>query len=79
MGIYSDLPSVSSYTSQIILYRSLHAYQQSILEFTIQEISYSDSLSIITGVGTGCVLSEKELDMAGLSIVLQLKDLRVDQ
>jgi len=33
--IYSDLSPVSSYPSQIILYRSLHAYQQSILKSTI--------------------------------------------
>ena len=68
VGIYSDLPSVSSYTSQIILYRSLHAYQWSILEFTIQEISYLGSLSIITEAEASCVLLEKVLDIAGLSM-----------
>jgi len=31
-GIYSDLSSVSSYPSQITLYRSLHAHWQSILK-----------------------------------------------
>jgi len=35
VGIYLDLSSVSSYSSQIILYRSLHAHQRLILEFTI--------------------------------------------
>ena len=59
---------MSSYPSQITLYRSLHAHQQSILESTIQEISYLDSLSIITEVGAGCILSEKVLDIAGLSM-----------
>jgi len=34
-GIYSDLSPVSSYSSQITLYRSLHAHWWSILEFTI--------------------------------------------
>ena len=68
MGIHSDLSSVSSYPSQIILYRSLHAHQQSILESIIQEISYLGFLSIITGAGTGCFLSEKELDIADSSI-----------
>ena len=33
--IYSDSSPVSSYPSQIILYRSLHACRQSILESTI--------------------------------------------
>jgi len=67
-GIHSDSSPVSSYPSQITLYKSLHAYQQSILESTIWEISYSDSLSIITGVGTSCVLLEKKLDVAGSSM-----------
>jgi len=66
--IHLNLSSVSSYPSQIILYRSLHAHQQSILESTIQEILYSGSLSIITSAGTGCVLLGKELNVAGLSI-----------
>jgi len=68
VGIYSDLSLISLYSSQIILYRSMHAHQQSILESTIQEISYLSSPSIITSAETGCVLLEKELDMAGLSI-----------
>ena len=68
MGIYSDLSPVSSYPSQITLYRSLHAHQQLILEFTIQEISYLGALSIMTGAGAGCILLEKVLDVAGLSI-----------
>jgi len=68
VGIHSDSSLVSSYSSQITFYRSLHAHQQSILESTIQEISYSGSLSIITRVGTNCVLLEKELDVAGLSM-----------
>jgi len=63
--IHSDLSPVSSYPSQIILYRSLHICQQSILESTIQEISYSGSPSIITGVRASYILLEKELDMAG--------------
>ena len=68
VGIYSDLSLVSSYPSQIILYRSLHTYWQFILESTIQEISYSGSPSIITGTGAGCVLLEKKLDMVGSSV-----------
>jgi len=68
VGIYSDSSPVFSYPSQITLYRSLHAHQQSILESTIQEISYSGSLSIMTGAGAGCILSEKVLDVAGSSI-----------
>ena len=67
-GIHLDLSLVSSYPSQITLYRSLHAHQQTILESTIWEISYSGSLSIITGVEAGCILSEKVLDVAGSSI-----------
>ena len=43
---------------------SLRAYWQSILESTIQEISYLGSLSIMTGVEAGCILSEKVLDVA---------------
>jgi len=35
VGIHLDSSSVSSYPSQITLYRSLHAHQQSILKFTI--------------------------------------------
>jgi len=66
--IHSDSSPVSSYSSQITLYRSLHAYQQSILESTIQEILYLDSSSIITKVRTSCVLLEKELNVAGLSM-----------
>ena len=69
VGIHSDSSPVSSYPSQITLYRSLHACRQSILESTIQEISYSGSLSIMTGVEAGCILSEKVLDMAGLSMI----------
>ncbi len=66
--IYSDLSLVSLYPSQIILYRSLHIFQQSILESTIQEISYLGSLSIITRAGVSCILLEKELDMVGSSM-----------
>ena len=66
--IHSDSSSVSLYPSQITLYRSLHACQQSILESTIQEISYLGSLSIITRAGASCVLLEKELDVVGLSM-----------
>ena len=66
--IHSDSSPVFSYPSQIILYRSLHAHQQSILESTIQEISYSGSLSIMTGAGAGCILLEKVLDMVSSSI-----------
>ena len=68
MKIYLDLSLVSLYLSQIILYRSLHAHQQSILKFTIQEISYSGSLSIMTRVGASYILSGKVLDIAGLSM-----------
>jgi len=45
--------SVSSYPSHITLYSSLHALQQSILESTILEISYSGSPSMITSAGRG--------------------------
>jgi len=38
------------------------------LESTIQEISYSDSLSIITRVEASCVLLGKELDVVGSNI-----------
>ena len=68
VGIHSDLSPVSSYPNQITLYRSLHAHQQSILEFTIQEISYSGFPSIMTGAEAGCILSEKVLDVVGSSI-----------
>jgi len=68
MGIHSDLSPVSSYPSQITLYRSLHARQRSILESTIWEISYSGSPSIMTGAGAGCILSEKVLDVVGSSM-----------
>jgi len=66
--IHLDSSPVSSYPSQITLYRSLHVRQQSILESTIQEISYLGSLSIMTGAETGCILLEKMLDMVGLSM-----------
>ena len=66
--IHSDSSPVSSYTSQITLYRSLHVRRQSILEFTIREISYSGSPSIMTGAGAGCILSEKVLDVVGSSM-----------
>jgi len=66
--IHSESSSVSSYSSQIILYKSLHACWQLILESTILEISYLSFPSIITGVGASCVLLEKELDMVGLSM-----------
>ena len=68
VGIYLDLSLVSSYSNQITLYRSLHACQQLILESTIQEISYLGSLSIMTGAGTSCILSEKVLDVVGSSM-----------
>jgi len=38
------------------------------LEFTVLEISYSGSLSIITGVEASYVLLGKELDIAGLNM-----------
>ena len=66
--IYSDLSLVSSYPSQITLYRSLYAHQRSILESTIQEISYSGSLSIMTGAEAGYILLEKVLDVVGSSM-----------
>jgi len=66
--IHLDLSSVSSYPSQITLYRSLHAYQQLILESTIWEISYLGSPSIITRAGASCILLEKKLGMVGSSI-----------
>ena len=68
MEIYSDLSPVFLYSSQITLYKSLHTCQQLILKFTIWEISYLGFLSIITRVEASCILLEKELDMAGLSI-----------
>jgi len=64
-GIHSDSSPVFSYSNQITLYRSLHVHWQSILEFTIWEISYLGSLSIMTGTGAGCILSEKMLDVVG--------------
>ena len=66
--IHSDSFSVSSYSSQITLYRSLHAHWWSILESTIQEISYSGSPSIMTGVGASYILLEKVLDVVGSSM-----------
>ena len=68
VGIHSDSSGVSLYSSQIILYRSLHAHWQSILESMIQEISYLDSPSIMTGAGTGCILLEKMLNVVGSSM-----------
>ena len=68
VGIHSDSSPVSSYPSQITLYRSLHARRRSILESTIWEISYSGSPSIMTEAGAGCILSEKVLDVAGSSM-----------
>ena len=65
VGIHSDSFPVSLYPSQITLYRSLHAYQRSILESTIWEISYLGSPSIMTGAGASCILLEKVLDVAG--------------
>ena len=67
-GIYSDSSLVFLYPSQIILYKSLHAHWQFILESTICKILYSGFLSIITGAETSCVLSEKELNIAGSSM-----------
>ena len=64
IGIYLDSSLVSLYSSQITLYRSLHAFQQLILDSTIQEILYLGSLSIITRAEASCILLEKELDMA---------------
>ena len=52
-GNHSESLSVSLYPSHITLYSSLHALWQSILELTILEISYSGSLSMITGAGRG--------------------------
>jgi len=66
--IYLDSSLVSSYPSQITLYRSLYAHQQSILESTIREISYLGSPSIMTRAGAGCILLEKVLDVAGSSM-----------
>ena len=68
VGIHSDSSPVSSYPSQITLYRSLHIYWQSILESTIYKILYSGFLSIITRAGTSCIFSEKVLDITGLSM-----------
>ena len=68
IGIYSDLSSVSLYSSQIILYKSLHVCWKSILESTIWEILYLVSLLIITSVEASCILLGKELDVVGLSI-----------
>ena len=68
MGIHSDSSPVSSYPSQITLYRSLHAHWQSILESTIREISYLGSLSIMTGAEAGCILLEKVLDIVSSSM-----------
>ena len=59
---------VSSYPNQITLYRSLHAHQQSILESTIWEISYSGSLSIMTRAGASYILLKKVLDVVGSSM-----------
>ena len=67
-GIHSDSSPVSSYPSQITLYRSLHACRRLILESTIREISYLGSLSIMTGAEAGCILSEKVLDVVGLNM-----------
>ena len=67
-GLAYDTSPVSSYSNQITLYRSLYAHWRSILESTIQEISYLGSLSIMTRTGAGCILSEKVLDVVGLSI-----------
>jgi len=66
--IYLDSSPISSYSSQITLYRSLYTCQQLILESTIQEISYSGFLSIMTGVETSCILLKKVLNVAGSSM-----------
>ena len=68
MGIHSDLFSMSSYSNEITLYKSLHICWWSILESTIWEILYLGSLLIITRVETNCVFLEKELDIADLSM-----------
>jgi len=47
VGIHSDSSLISLYPSQITLYKSLHAYWQSILKSTIQVILYLGFLSII--------------------------------
>ena len=60
VGIHSDSSLVSSYPSQITLYKNLHAHQQSIL--------YLDSPLIITRVEASCILLEKVLDIAGSSM-----------
>ena len=67
-GIHLDLSPVSSYPSQITLYRSLYACWRLILESTIWEILYSGSPSIMTGVGASCILLEKVLDVVGSSM-----------
>jgi len=66
--IHLNLSLMSSYPSQITLYKSLYICWQSILESTIGEISYLGSLLIITSVETGYVLLRKELDVVGLNI-----------
>ena len=68
MEIHSDSSSVSSYSNQITLYRSLHARRQSILESTIWKISYSVFPSIMTGAEASYILSEKVLDVVGSSM-----------
>ena len=66
--IHLDSSPVSSCPNQITLYKSLHACQQSILESTIQKISYSGSPLIMTEVGAGYILLEKVLDVVGSSM-----------
>ena len=63
--IHLDLSLVSSSSSQITLYKSLHACQQSILKST-----YLDFLLIITSVEASCILLEKELDVIGLNMYI---------
>ena len=62
--IHLDLSLVSSSSSQITLYKSLHACQQSILKST-----YLDFL-FITSVEASCILLEKELDVIGLNMYI---------
>ena len=68
VGIYLDSSPVSSYSSQITLYRSLHAHWRLIFESTIWEISYSSSLSIMTRTGASYILLEKVLNVVGSSM-----------
>ena len=65
---YSELSSVSLYSSQITLYNSLYTLWQSILKLTILEIPYLGSLLKIASAGKGLEYCVKVSDVAGLSI-----------